>query len=500
MVAMKGAPVQQRTTLIGTDRRARLITLLLVNSMLAVALAALYLALVTALPRLLGAAEMGVAHALATIAVAVSLIPLRRRILALVNRLMHQEWQRSQDLLREIGASLSRSIDAASLHAVLIDDLPKRLGVQRAVLWILEPPDDHAFVPIGGAGPGDHTTLLANGAGVRRISQAEEYIETTPESTAEWAQPFIDQQLQIVIPLRVGERLVGIYGCGPARDGATFPPLILDILLTLAPALASAVENARAYTNIARLNAELQTLDQMKDDFIESVGHELRTPLTTLSLSAQLLMNQPQTPPSLVRMTRTGIAQLQALIDRILAFEDQMSQPGARKRIGHTMINVDSLLNDLLTHYEPMIQTKGLRMSAYAQPGLVIWGTPPWLRRALHEVVDNAVRYSNSGDISVTATFEDGLALFRVSDQGPGIPEEEQSRLFKAFYRGRDVRALAETPGVGLGLSIAQRDIELLGGRIWLEQSGPDGSVVCVALPAELLPEDGTLERSVGAN
>jgi signal transduction histidine kinase len=74
--------------------------------------------------------------------------------------------------------------------------------------------------------------------------------------------------------------------------------------------------------------------------------------------------------------------------------------------------------------------------------------------------------------------------------------------VFETFYRGSGTRALSATPGAGLGLSIARRDIEALGGRIWLEQSGPSGSTMCVALraaPALRAPDTAMRERAVGA-
>jgi signal transduction histidine kinase len=103
--------------------------------------------------------------------------------------------------------------------------------------------------------------------------------------------------------------------------------------------------------------------------------------------------------------------------------------------------------------------------------------------------------------VTLSATRQDGLVRVSIADEGPGIPHEEHDRLFAAFFRGRDTRALAETPGAGLGLSIARRDIEILGGRIWLEHSDPYGSVICVAVPAVAAFDDGDVpdqERALG--
>jgi len=134
--------------------------------------------------------------------------------------------------------------------------------------------------------------------------------------------------------------------------------------------------------------------------------------------------------------------------------------------------------------------------------GLAALGHTDSLRRALHEVVDNAVRYGESGAVTLAAALNDGLAVVSITDEGPGIPHHERQRVFETFYRGSGTRALSATPGAGLGLSIARRDIEALGGRIWLEHSDSSGSTMCVALraaPAIRAPEMPEQERAVGA-
>jgi signal transduction histidine kinase len=235
------------------------------------------------------------------------------------------------------------------------------------------------------------TTLLANGATARQLATTPYYLMISDLAAADLA-PFTAQQVRLIIPLRVGDRLIGIYGCGLPQSGNLYSERTIDVLLRLAPAAASALENTRAYSTIARLNQELRALDQLKDEFIQSVGHELRTPLTSLSLAVQLLARQPDMPPPLAQVTRTSVAQLQALVDRVLEFDLHLSPPAEAQHVSIVPVELAPLLEEIVSWYAPIADAKGVRFHIGVPARLAAWGHAPSLRRALQEVVDNALR------------------------------------------------------------------------------------------------------------
>ena len=489
------------TTFVGVDRRARLMGKSLTIGALVPLLSVLYLLLIELLVPRFDLPGAPVGHMLATVLLAILVVPLRNRLGIVINRLLRHEWQSSQDLLREFGMALSQTLDPIGLHSILTRDLTRRLRLQSATIWMLEPPQNHTFATLGPTRDTPSATLLADGATARLLTSTPDYLMATDLPYADLA-PFWAQQVRLIIPLRVGDRLIGIYGCGAPQSGSLYSERTIDVLLRLAPAAASALENARAYSTIARLNQELRTLDQLKDAFIQSVGHELRTPLTSLSLAVQLLARQPNMPRPLAQVTRTSVAQLQALVDRVLEFDLQLSQPAKGQHISIAPVELAPLLEEIVSWYAPIAAAKGVRFRIRVPIGLAALGHTDSLRRALHELVDNAVRYGESGTVTLAARFNDGLAVVSIADEGPGIPHHERERVFETFYRGGGTRALSATPGTGLGLSIARRDIEVLGGRIWLEHSDSSGSTMCVALraaPALCAPELHEQERAVGA-
>jgi signal transduction histidine kinase len=478
--------------------------MLLANGMLARAVTLIYLGLSALLAPFFSRRDAPWAYLLATIGIALTIVPVRRRVRAYINRLMHRNWQTGQELIRDIGEALSRTIDPDALPAILVDDLPKRLLIQNATIWMLQPPDDLAFAALGCAPQMEGQTLLANAASVGQVRHTSSYLMVPQQGDLDWAAPFIARGAHLVIPMRVGDRLVGFYGCGLPQHRRNYPPPVLDVLLTLTPAIATALENARAYATIAQLNDQLRALDQLKDEFIENVGHELRTPLTSLSLTIQILTSQREMPGSLAHVMRESVTRLESLVDRVLTFDEHAEHSLADQNATSGLIEIAPLLDEIVGEYHLAAQIKGVHFVLDAPAGLAVWGNSARLRRALHEVVDNAIRYSGAGQVTLVAMLQDGLVRISVADEGPGIPHEEHDRLFAAFFRGRSTRALAETPGAGLGLSIARRDVETLGGRIWLEHSDARGSMLCVAIPAIKVfgdVDDGgsIAERAVGA-
>ncbi len=475
--------MERRSTLVDTYLRARLLGMVVVNVSLALLLIALYLGLMTILRRS-GVQDQMTVHMLASVGIAVSVVPLRRRLVILSNWLLRLRWQDSEEILREFSAALSRAIEPAALRVLLIDDLPHRLRLYRATLWMLEPPEDQMFVAIGQEAHLPGATILAQGASIGKVRRCTDYLRIPAHAEDEWARPFVAQGIGLLFPLRIGGRLVGMYGCGWPMSRRGYSRQTISLLITLTPAIASAIENTRAYTEIARLNNQLRRLDKLKDEFIEHVGHELRTPVTSLSLALQLLTHQPELMRDLSHVVRNSILQLEALVDRVLLLDHTFENATAHMHRPSSSIELLPLLEEMAESFMPSVRAKGLCLQVQAPEGLAVWGEVTNLRRALHEVIDNAVRYSDKGTVIITADVRDGLAIITVKDQGPGIPPDERDLLFNAFYRGRRTRALAEQPGVGLGLSLARRDIEMLGGQIWLEHTGSDGSVMCIALPA----------------
>ena len=197
-----------RTTLVGVDQRTRFAGKALTIGTLVLLLSAFYLLLISVLAPRLDTPWLPLGHTLAAVMIATLVVPIRNRLALGYNRLLHREWQTSQMMLRDIGASLSHTLSPEGLHSILVDDLPQRLRVQGATLWMLEPPDERTFVLVGQPNTASQP-LLVNGVIARRLMHATYLLIPTADRDIDWT-PLIEQGVRLVLPLRAGHQLVGI--------------------------------------------------------------------------------------------------------------------------------------------------------------------------------------------------------------------------------------------------------------------------------------------------
>jgi two-component system OmpR family sensor kinase len=228
---------------------------------------------------------------------------------------------------------------------------------------------------------------------------------------------------------------------------------------------------------LARLAAALSQQRQ----FIADAAHELRTPLTALRLQLQLAQrakSEAEREQALATLGE-GIARATHVVEQLLAMA---RQDPAAQAVEHKPVDLDALAAEVVEAARPLADAKGLELRfGTGLGGEALAGDRVALRALIENLVDNAVRYTPAGAITVR-TYRDGASVvFEVEDSGPGIPAAERERVFDRFYRGGS----AAEGGSGLGLSIVQRIAERHGGRVELaDPASGRGLVVRTFFPA----------------
>ncbi len=226
----------------------------------------------------------------------------------------------------------------------------------------------------------------------------------------------------------------------------------------------------------------LKRLDQMKSDFVHTVSHDLRSPLTAVLGYAELvervgpLTEQQQ---EFVRRIQMSVNSITALVNELLDLGRLEAGFDSRRE----SVQLESILTYSLGLFDPMIKEKKLELVQEVQDELpALRANPIRIRQMLDNLLGNAVKYTPpGGKIEVRVQCEDRQILFEVKDTGPGIPREEQVRVFDKFYRGSNVGG---TKGSGLGLSIVKSIVDAYHGRVWVESAVNEGARFIVVLPA----------------
>jgi signal transduction histidine kinase len=143
------------------------------------------------------------------------------------------------------------------------------------------------------------------------------------------------------------------------------------------------------------------------------------------------------------------------------------------------------LLAEAVEPQRAKAEERGLVINPVIEGEIISLPLPKGIIRALNEVLSNAISYTERGVIFITARRSGKEVLVSIADTGIGIPADEMPYVFDKLFRGRKVRALAKTQGLGLGLAVARWVVQALDGRIWAESVEGKGSVFTIALPLE---------------
>lgn len=241
----------------------------------------------------------------------------------------------------------------------------------------------------------------------------------------------------------------------------------------------------RAQEALLRAKEEAERTSKFKDQFLSTMSHELRTPLNAVLGFSDLLADERYGPLNekqrrYIDHIHTGGKHLLSLISDIL---DLSKIEAGRMELALESLTVEGAFAEVLSVMQPLADKKSQLLSANAEPGLAVRADATRFKQVLLNLLGNAVKFTpNGGRIELAARLTDGKVRVEVRDNGPGIPPDEQQRIFEAFYRLCEFGKKNE--GTGLGLAITQRLVELHGGQLGLDSQLGQGSCFYFSLPA----------------
>ncbi|MEO5340846.1 MAG: ATP-binding protein [Magnetococcus sp. MYC-9] len=246
-----------------------------------------------------------------------------------------------------------------------------------------------------------------------------------------------------------------------------------------------------------------ESVNQVKSDFLSNISHELRTPLNTITGCTALLLDMEfgtlsKSQKKYLHTIQESAARLAALISDLLDLSKVDSEQFTLEK---SFFDLPALVNALGESVAEQVADKGLQFSCQIEEGVPerVKGDPVRLRQILQHILHNAIKFTSVGQISLRVNLDVGRCLapgavcFTVTDTGIGIAEEKQQSIFDLFMQV-DSSASRCYEGTGLGLTIAKRLIELMGGQIRLTSRLNEGSVFSVTIPFGLPLAAGSVE------
>jgi two-component system sensor histidine kinase BaeS len=238
-----------------------------------------------------------------------------------------------------------------------------------------------------------------------------------------------------------------------------------------------------------RMRQEVKRSMEQRDRLLTDVSHEIRGPLARMTLALPLMKKEGASGP-VCDIFAQELEAVEHLVGEALA----LARGGYAPAHAHEPVDLGVLLAELIRTRQLWITEKDLQLSADYQP-VCVSADRQLLARALGNVLDNALKYTDPGDTLHVATGTEGSeAWVRIQDSGPGIAPEHLPLVFEPFYRP-DTSRSRETGGAGLGLSIVKRIVESHGGTVTLQCPPGEGTLVEMRLPLRSGPSEVCVER-----
>ena len=231
-----------------------------------------------------------------------------------------------------------------------------------------------------------------------------------------------------------------------------------------------------------RLTMQIDALIRSMRGALDNVAHDIRSPMTVIRGRAQLALQRGDDPT----LSKEALAECVEESDKVLRILNMLMDI-AETEAGLSAQNLRQIPVAEITAavadlYDSVAEEKAIRLKSEATAGLTVKGDPVMLRRALANLVDNALKFTpRGGEVSVTVAKAGAEIVFTVRDSGPGIAKEDLPRIWDRFYRSDRSRS---THGMGLGLSFVQATAKAHGGRVECESSPGCGATFRVFLPA----------------
>jgi signal transduction histidine kinase len=309
-------------------------------------------------------------------------------------------------------------------------------------------------------------------------------------NVADYPLSFVQQtgfRALLAVPLLREDRLIG--GLIVRRKVAgEFPAPVVELLQTFAAQSVLAIHNARLFYELEKKGRELEIANKHKSEFLANMSHELRTPLNAILGYTELILDNiygdvpDKIQEVLERLEKNG-RHLLGLINDVL---DLSKIEAGQLTLSLNDYSMQEVVHTVVYSVESLAEEKNLALRVSVAPDLNVGkGDEQRIAQVFLNLVGNAIKFTEEGEVKVEVTSSNNKFLVAVSDTGPGLSAVDQQRIFEEFHQA-DSSSTQKKGGTGLGLAISKKIVAMHGGRIWVESSPGQGSTFSFTLPVRV--------------
>jgi signal transduction histidine kinase len=291
-------------------------------------------------------------------------------------------------------------------------------------------------------------------------------------------------QSALVVPLVGAEGILGALVVQRRASGA-FPASTVGLMQTFANQSVLAMHNARLFHEVEEKGEQLQIANQHKSQFFANMSHELRTPLNAVLGYTELIVDGlygdiPDKAKEVLDRVQINGRHLLGLINDVL---DLSKIEAGQLKLSLEDYSMQSIVDSVVASTGSLAHAKGLSIKSSVAENLPAGhGDERRLTQVLLNLVGNAIKFTDTGEVRITAKADNGQFAVSVADTGPGIPTDQLTRVFEQFHQVDSSNTKAKG-GTGLGLAIAKQIVEMHGGRVWVESEPGHGATFLMQLP-----------------
>ena len=238
--------------------------------------------------------------------------------------------------------------------------------------------------------------------------------------------------------------------------------------------------------------SEAQRVHDVRRDFVANISHELKTPIGALSLLSEAVLGAKDDPEAVVKFATRMQSEAKRLTDLVQEIINLSRVQDSDPLQLAQEVGVEYMIREAIDQCQITADNRNITVTYSESTPAVVLGDRDQLIMAIHNLVENAINYSpENTKVSISTTIENGVINIAVTDQGIGISEAEQDRIFERFYRVDPARS-RQTGGTGLGLSIVKHVASKHGGEVKIWSVENVGSTFSLRLPVYSLPMESS--------